>query len=132
MEIEFVHHEPKRVYDKVCRVDNMLYLAGEDSKDPKTQEVRGKDVPEQAEFLFQNLKRTLEGLGSSLDHIVKMTVYLVDRKDRDAFGAARVKYLKHTPPSTLIMGVQLAEPEMLVEVDATAVIPDENTTVKSS
>jgi hypothetical protein len=44
MEIEFVHHEPKRVYDKVCRVGNMLFLAGEGSGDPETQEVKGKDV----------------------------------------------------------------------------------------
>ena len=131
MEIEFVHHEPKRVYDKVCRVGNMLFLAGEGSGDPETQEVKGKDVSEQTEILFQNLKNTLESLGSSLDYVIKTTVYLINREDRNAFGAARAKYFKHTPPSTLILGVQLAEPEMLVEVDAIAVIPDENTRVKT-
>ncbi len=86
---------------------------------------------EQTEILFQNLKNTLESLGSSLDHVIKTTVYLINREDRNAFGAARAKYFKHTPPSTLILGVQLAEPEMLVEVDAIAVIPDENTRVKT-
>ena len=129
MEIQFVHHEPARTYDKVCRVDQMLYLAGEDSKDTATQEVRGKDVAEQTEILFQNLKNTLEGFGSGLDHIIKMTAYLVDRNDRNAFSAARARCMNHTPPSTLIMGVQLAEPEMLVEVDAIAVIPDGSTGV---
>jgi enamine deaminase RidA (YjgF/YER057c/UK114 family) len=129
MEIQFIHHEPSRTYDKVCRVDNFLFLAGEDSKDRKTQEVKGKTVSEQAEFLFQNLRETLESFGSSLDHIIKTTVYLVDRNERNSFGEVRKKYIDHTPPSTLIMGVQLAEPEMLVEVDAIAVIPDENTRI---
>jgi enamine deaminase RidA (YjgF/YER057c/UK114 family) len=131
MEIQFIHHDPPRVYDKACCVDNLIFLAGEDSKDPKTQKVRGTDVTEQAEFLFQNLKRTLESMGSSLDHITKTTLYLVNRNDRQPFQEVKSKYLKHTPPSTLIMGVQLAEPEMLCEVDAIAVIPNESTTVKS-
>ena len=92
MEIQFVHHEPARTYDKVCRVDHMLYLAGEDSKDTATQEVKGKDVAEQTEILFQNLKNTLEGFGSGLDYIIKMTAYLVDRLRKPH----AVKYACHT------------------------------------
>lgn len=123
MDIQFVHHEPRRRYAKACRVGQMLYLAGEDSKDPKTQQVRGKDVPEQMEFLFESLKRTLEEFGSSLGHIVKTTIYLKRRSDRPAYAQEWGKYVPHGPPSTLVMGVELAEPEMLIEVDAIAVIP---------
>ncbi len=129
MEVEFLHHQPPRTYDRVCRVDNFLFLAGEDSKDRATQVVLGEDVAEQTEILFLNLKETLEGYGSSLDHIIKVTAYLSNREDRNAFSAARAKIMNHTPPSTLIMGVQLAEPEMLVEVDAIAVIPDDDTKI---
>jgi 2-iminobutanoate/2-iminopropanoate deaminase len=101
----------------------LIYLAGEDSKDPVTQAVRGTTVAEQTTFLFENMARTLEGLGSSLDQVVKITVYLKDPRDRNNYLAARARYLPQTPPGTLIMGVDLAEPEMLVEIEAIAVIP---------
>src|SRR3990170_5380237 len=122
MKLEFVRHDPPRVYAKACVYGDLIYLAGEDSKDPRTQEVRGATVAEQAEHLFQNLKATLEALGSSLAQVIKTTVYLKDPRDRANYQTARQKYLAHSPPSTLIMGVQLAEPEMLIEVDAIAVI----------
>ena len=124
MEPRIIPHDPPRVYSKACVYGNMIFLAGEDSKEPKTQAVRGTTVAEQTEYLFQNMKSTLEGLGSSLANVIKMTVYLTDPRDRPNYQAARSKYLPHGPPSTLIMGIQLAEPQMLIEIDAIAVIPE--------
>lgn len=86
--------------------------------------MQGTTTAEQTEHTFLNMKQTLESLGSSLAHVVKTTIYLKDPRDRSAFGKVRGKYLPHLPPSTLIMGVHLAEPEMLVEVDAIAIIPE--------
>ena len=102
-------------------VGDFIFLAGEDSKHPVTQEVQGTTVSEQTDFLFQNMGRTLKGLGSSLSDVVKITVYLKDPRDRNSYLAARAQYLTQVPPGTLIMGVDLAEPEMLVEIDAIAV-----------
>lgn len=124
MEPKFIHHEPPRRYSKACVYGSLIFLAGEDSKDPKTQETRGRNVAEQAEYLFQNMRVTLESLGSSLTNVIKTTVYLKDPRDRMNYQEARAKYLPQTPPSTLIMGVQLAEPEMLIEIDAIAIIPE--------
>ena len=124
MEPRFIAHDPPRVYSKACVYGNLIFLAGEDSKHPRTQAVQGATVAEQAEYLFQNLEATLASLGSSLAHVVKTTVYLKDPRDRPNYQTARMKHLPHAPPSTLIMGVQLAEPEMLIEIDATAVIPE--------
>jgi enamine deaminase RidA (YjgF/YER057c/UK114 family) len=102
-------------------VGDFIFLAGEDAKHPTTSEVQGTTVSEQTEFLFQNMSRTLNELGSSLADVVKITVYLKDPRDRNGYLAARAHYLPQTPPGTLIMGVDLAEPEMLVEVEAIAV-----------
>jgi len=123
MEPKFIAHDPPRRYSKACVYGDFIFLAGEDSKDPKTEKVRGTTVAEQAEYLYDNMKSTLESLGSSLAHVIKATVYLKDPRDRQSYQMARAKYLPQAPPSTLIMGVQLAEPEMLVEVDAIAVFP---------
>ena len=123
MEPKFIFHEPPRRYSKACVYGEFIFLAGEDSKDPTTQKVQGNTVAEQAECLFRNMKTTLESLGSSLTSVIKTTVYLKDPRDRANYQEARAKYFPQTPPSTLIMGVQLAEPEMLIEIDAIAVIP---------
>ena len=123
MEPKFIFHEPPRRYSKACIYGDLIFLSGEDSKDPTTQKVQGNIVFEQAEYLSRNMKITLESLGSSLTTVIKMTVYLKDPRDRANYQEARAKYLPQIPPSTLIMGVQLAEPAMLIEIDATAVIP---------
>jgi 2-iminobutanoate/2-iminopropanoate deaminase len=86
--------------------------------------VRGTTAAEQAEYLFQNMKATLESLGSGLEDVIKTTIYLTDARHADGYREGRKKYLPHAPPSTLIMGVQLAEPEMLIEIEAVAVISE--------
>ena len=123
MEAKIIAHDPPRRYSKASVCGNFIFLAGEDSKDPKTQEVRGTTVAEQAKYLFENMKSTLESLGSSTTNVIKTTVYLKDPRDRLNYSEARIKYFPQNPPSTLIMGVDLAEPEMLIEIDATAFIP---------
>lgn len=123
MEPKYIRHTPSRSYAKACVYGDLIFCAGEDAKDEKTEKVEGTTTAEQTEVTFRNLKATLESLGSSLENVVKTTVYLKDPRDRNQYGQVRSKWMPHQPPSTLIMGVDLAEPEMLVEVDAIAVIP---------
>jgi len=123
MKPKFVFHEPPRVYAKACIYGDLIFLAGEDAKDERTQKVQGTTTAEQTAATFRNLQATLESLGSSLEYVVKTTVYLKDPRDRNEYGSERAKCMPHMPPGTMIMGVYLAEPEMLVEVDAIAVIP---------
>ena len=128
MRPRFIPHDPPRPYTKASVFGDFIFLAGEDSKDPVTQEVRGATVAEQTEYLFENMRRTLESLGSSLTDVVKITVYLKDPRDRNQYLAARARFLPQSPPGTLIMGVDLAEPEMLVEIEAIAVPSGSTTT----
>jgi 2-iminobutanoate/2-iminopropanoate deaminase len=122
MEPKFITHEPPRRYAKASVYGDLIFLAGEDSKNPKTQKIRGATVGEQAEYLFQNMRDTLESLGSSLANIIKLNVYIADASGADGYREARQKHLPHAPPGTLIMGVQLAESDMLIEIEAIAII----------
>src|SRR5262249_27748219 len=112
----FIQHEPRRVYSKACVYGSFIFLAGEDCNDPKTQAIRGTTVSEQFDYTYQNMKATLESLGSSLENIVSLTTYVTDPRAREAHRRARDKWVPHGPPSALICGVQLADPEMLVEI----------------
>lgn len=85
--------------------------------------MRGRTSEEQTEILFQSMQKTLESLGSSLAHIIKTTTLLKDARDQPGYSKAKAKYLPHRPPGTSIAGVQLADPRMLVEIEAIAVIP---------
>jgi 2-iminobutanoate/2-iminopropanoate deaminase len=124
MEAKFIHHVPQRRYSKASVVGKTIFLAGEDSKEPATEKVIGDNAEEQLEITFANMKATLESLGSSMNNVIKTVVYLKEPRDRQTYRTLVRKHFPHAPPSTLIMGVYLAEPEMLVEIDAIAIIPE--------
>ena len=83
------------------------------------------DAAGQTEQAMANIKMLLEEAGSKLEHICKITIYLVDPRYREPVYRTIGKWLKGVyPVSTGIVVSALARPEWLVEIDATAVIPD--------
>jgi enamine deaminase RidA (YjgF/YER057c/UK114 family) len=122
MEPRIIPHDPPRSYGRASVYGDLIFLAGETSLDHDTGEIVGSTVAEQAEVLFGNLARSLEKLDSSLARVIKITAFLKDPRDRAQYQAARTRFLPHAPPGTLIMGVQLAEPAMLIEIEAVAVV----------
>jgi enamine deaminase RidA (YjgF/YER057c/UK114 family) len=104
---------------------NTVYLRGQIGQDLDTSESVGiGDVAAQAERAMANIALLLEEAGSALDHIVKVTVYLVDPRYREPVYRVMGRWLKGVHPvSTGIVVSALARPEWLVEIDAVAVIP---------
>jgi len=75
--------------------------------------------------VMQNIRQLLQEAGGQMEHIVKVVVYITDVRNREAVYRVMGEYLKGVyPVSTGITVVALARPEWLVEIDATAVIPD--------
>ena len=104
----------------------MVFVRGQVGQDLETAEsVGGDDPAAQADQAMKNVKMLLEEAGSSLDHICRIQVYLVRREDRDAVYRTIGKWLKGVHPvSTGLFVAGLARPEWLMEIEATAVIPD--------
>lgn len=104
----------------------VVYLRGQIGQDLDTRESVGiGDVEAQAEKAMANIAMLLEEAGSSLDHIVKVTVYLVDIRYREVVYRTMGRWLAGVfPVSTGIVVSALARPEWLVEIDATAVLPE--------
>lgn len=89
----------------------------------ETGNVVGKgDIRAQARQAFENLKRVYAQAGAKLDDIVKLNVYLTDRDQRLPLVEVRKEYLKHSPPSTTVVVAGLVEADLLVEIDAIAMI----------
>lgn len=80
---------------------------------------------EQADRAMQNVKQLLEEAGSGLAHICRIQVYITDRAYRDDVYQAIGKWLKGVyPVSTGLIVNGLARPEWVMEIEATAVIPE--------
>jgi enamine deaminase RidA (YjgF/YER057c/UK114 family) len=105
---------------------NTVYLRGQIAQDLETREsLHVGDAGKQADKAMANIAMLLEEAGSELSHIVKVVVYLTDIRYRDAVYRAMGKWLKGVfPVSTGLVVQALARPEWVVEIDATAVIPD--------
>ncbi|WP_431779991.1 RidA family protein [Microbacterium aurantiacum] len=105
---------------------NTVYLRGQIGQNLDTHEVVGRgDIEVQAEQAMANIHMLLKEAGSEVSHIVKIVVYLVDPRHREAVYRVMGKWLKGVHyASTGIVVSLFARPEYLVEIDATAVIPE--------
>jgi enamine deaminase RidA (YjgF/YER057c/UK114 family) len=104
----------------------VVYLRGQIGQDLDTRKSVGVgDVEAQADKAMANIAMLLEEAGSSLDDVVKVTVYLVDVRYREAVYRTMGRWLKGVHPvSTGIVVSALARPEWLVEIDAVAVMSE--------
>ncbi|OQS37776.1 RidA family protein [Chromobacterium haemolyticum] len=106
---------------------NLVFLRGQIGQDLDSRESVGiGDVAAQAEQAMANVKLLLEEAGSELGDICKIVIYLTDPRYREAVYLVVGRWLKGVyPVSTGLVVSALARPEWLVEIDVTAVIPQE-------
>lgn len=104
----------------------MVFLRGQVAQDLDSRENVGVGDPEaQTHRVMQNIRVLLEECGSRMDHICRIVVYLTDIRHREAVYRTMGSYMKGVHAvSTGLVVTALARPEWLVEIEATAVIPD--------
>ena len=89
--------------------------------------IESHDPAEQTHKVMQNLRQLIEEAGGDMSHLVKLVVYITDVHHRGAVYRTMGAYIKGVyPVSTGLMVQALARPDWLVEIDATAVIPDKD------
>ncbi|MEP4033725.1 RidA family protein [Roseibium polysiphoniae] len=121
----------QNIDNDLCQVvaakGTMIFVRGQIGQDLDTSEnVAVGDVAGQTEQAMTNIKMLVEEAGGKLEHITKITIYLVDPRYREDVYRVVGKWLKGVfPVSTGIVVSALARPEWLVEVDVIAVIPDD-------
>lgn len=83
------------------------------------------DPAEQTHKVMQNIRQLVTEAGGEMAHVVKLVVYITDIRHREAIYRTMGEYIKGVHPVCTGLVVQaLARPDWLVEIDATAVIPD--------
>jgi len=105
------------------RFGNLVFVAGQTGRHPITGEV-GRDVREQTRYALERIKRILEAAGTSLENVLTVTTHLTTREDLRAYNEEYATYFPTNKPARTTVEVMLNSPELLVEITATACIPD--------
>ena len=110
----------------VTKGGRMIFLRGQCPQDLDTAEnVPSSDPVVQTHKVMSNIRQLVEECGGDMRHVTKLVVYLTDVRHREAVYRTMGEYIKDVfPVCTGLVVVALARPEWLVEIDATAVIPD--------
>lgn len=103
-----------------------VFLRGQCPQDLDTAEnVGAGDPAAQTERVMSNIRQLIEEAGGRMEHLTKLVVYLTDIRHREAVYRKMGEFIRGVHPvCTGLVVVALARPEWLVEIDATAVIPD--------
>ena len=110
----------------VVRAGRQIFLRGQTGFTLDGDFVGIGDAAAQADNAMKCVNTLLEEAGSKLDHICKITIYITDRAYRDAVYQTIGRHLKGVHPvSTGLIVNGLARPEMLMEIDVDAVIPED-------
>lgn len=112
---------PKAIgpYSQAIKAGDFIFLAGQTGADPATGKVSG-DIKEQTERALKNLSAVLTAAGSSMDKVVKATVYLKNISDFPAMNEVYATYFKDNPPARATVGVAALPRDGLVEIELVA------------
>lgn len=104
----------------------LIFIAGMAAEDPEDGHILHLgDLAIQCDMAFEKIKKILAEHGANMSHIVRMTAYLTDMREKHIYEAALHKALGGVePPPHSLLGVNsLAWPGMMVEVEVTAAVP---------
>src|SRR5438874_6697858 len=101
-----------------------VYIAGQVGLDKSGNVVgKGGDFTAQATQVFENLKSALAAAGATFDNLVKVTTFVTDMSHLQTLRTLRVKYYgENAPASTLVQVGKLANEELMIEIEAIAVV----------
>lgn len=118
-------HAPAAIgpYSQAIRLGNLIFTAGQIALDPANQQVVGGGIVEQTTRVLENLKAILESAGSSLQQVVKTTVFLRDMNDFAAMNAIYAQYMAPegamAPARTTVEVTRLPK-DVLIEIEVIA------------
>ena len=112
-------------YNHVARVGSWITIGGTAGVDPATGRLAGPDVGAQTRRIIRSFAVMLDSVGSDLDHVVHVNVFLVDMADFEAMNAAYAEALgEHRPARTVVAVAALPKPGLRLTMNLTAVTRD--------
>jgi 2-iminobutanoate/2-iminopropanoate deaminase len=115
---------PKAIgpYSQAIRANGFVFLSGQIPIDPKTQQIVEGNASVQTERVLENLKGVVEAAGSSMQRVVKATVFLADMNDFAEVNEVYARYFFAHPPARSTVEVSKLPRNVRVEIDLIALL----------
>ena len=107
-------------YSQAIRVNGLVFVSGQIAIDPANQQFIAGDVAAQTDRAIKNLAGILKAAGSSLEKVVRATVFLKNMSDFAAMNEVYGKYFGSAPPARSTVEVARLPKDALVEIDVIA------------
>jgi 2-iminobutanoate/2-iminopropanoate deaminase len=116
------HGAPQAIgpYSQAVVAGGLVFTAGQIPLDPATGQLAAEDITEQTARVMENLQAILEAAGTSLDTVVKTTVYLADMEEFAAMNEVYGRYFGDHRPARSTVEVARLPKDVRVEIDAIA------------
>jgi 2-iminobutanoate/2-iminopropanoate deaminase len=116
--------KPVGPYSPGMAFDRLVIVSGQGATDPATGQLAGADVSIQTEQCLKNVKAILEAAGSSLSHVLRCGVFLIDMREFQQMNAVYARMFgDHRPARTTIQAAALPGEGLRVEIDCIAYVP---------
>ena len=105
-------------YSQAIRAQGLIFTSGQIAIDPATAQIIGGDVSAQTDRVLKNLAAILQASGSSLEKVLRCTVFLKNMGDFTAMNEVYGRYFKQSPPARSTVEVARLPKDALVEIEA--------------
>ena len=107
-------------YSQAIRAQGLIFTSGQIAIDPATGQTIAGDVSAQTDRVLKNLAAILQASGSSLEKVLRCTVFLKDMGDFSAMNEVYGRYFKQAPPARSTVEVARLPKDVLIEIDVIA------------
>jgi 2-iminobutanoate/2-iminopropanoate deaminase len=121
-EVIATHQAPQAIgpYSQAIKAAGLVFTSGQVALDPATQQVISGDIAVQTDRVLKNLSGVLQASGSSLEKVLRCTVFLKNMGDFAAMNEVYGRYFSKAPPARSTVEVARLPKDVLVEIDVIA------------
>ena len=109
-------------YSQAIKANGFVFTSGQIALDPATQQLVAGDITVQTERVMQNVRGILEAAGSSLEKVVRTTIFLKSMNDFAKMNEVYGRYFTSAPPARSTVEVARLPKDVLVEIDTIALM----------
>ena len=113
---------PNGIFSPAIVIGDLVYTSGQIGVDSKTGQIVEGGIEAQTEQVFRNLEAVLTAAGSSMEHVVKATVFLADMNDYNTMNELYKKHFKGDPPARSTVQVARLPRDARIEIEVVAVL----------
>lgn len=110
------------MWSNCLRIDDQIFVSGLTARGLDGKTIEGENEYEQSQVIFTKIKNLVEAAGAQMDDVVKMTIYVTNMAENHHVWKARKEFFTGDfPACTLVEVSALANPQILVEIEAIAI-----------